>query len=77
MMVNTTNPHRLSPGSNPRRSLINSIYLQWNWCVETMGSGITSSCDGDVSLLLRRTREIEGAGKVELVFVGRLWRMGD
>ena len=27
MMVNTTNPHHLSPGSNPRRSLINSTFL--------------------------------------------------
>ena len=26
---------------------------------------------------MRRTREIEGAGKVELVCVGGLWRMGD
>ena len=41
-----------------------------------MGSRITILCDGDVSLLLRRTREIEGVGKVELVFVGRMWRMG-
>ena len=37
-----------------------------------MGSRITSLCDGDVSLLLRRTREIEGGGKVELVCVGGL-----
>ena len=41
-----------------------------------MGSGITSLCDGDVSLFLRRTREIEGWRKVELVCVGGLWRMG-
>ena len=41
-----------------------------------MGSRITTLCDGDVSLFLRRTREIEGVGKVELVCVGRLWRMG-
>ena len=41
-----------------------------------MGSGITRLCDGDVGWLLRRTREIEGAGKVELVCVGGLWRMG-
>ena len=52
MMVNRTNPHRLSPGSNPRKSLINSIFSQRNWRVETMGNGITSLCDGDVSLLL-------------------------
>ena len=41
-----------------------------------MGSGITSLCDGDISLFLRRTREIDGWGKVELVFVGGLWGMG-
>ena len=41
-----------------------------------MGSRITSLRDGYVSLLLRGTREIEGAGKVELVCVGGLWRMG-
>ena len=41
-----------------------------------MESRITSLCDDDVNLLLRRTREIEGGGKVELVRVGRLWRMG-
>ena len=31
---------------------------------------MTSLCDGDVSLLMRRTREIEGAGKVEVLCVG-------
>ena len=31
--------------------------------METMGSGITRLCDGDVSCFLRRMREIEGAGK--------------
>ena len=72
MVVNMTNPHRLNPGSNPRRSLINSNFSQRNWRVETMGSGITSLYDGDVSLLLRRTREIEGVEKVELVCVGGL-----
>ena len=41
-----------------------------------MGSGITSLRDNYVSLLLRGTREIEGAGKVELVCVGGRWRMG-
>ena len=41
-----------------------------------MGSGITRLCDSDVSCFLRRTREIDGAGKVELVCVGGLWRMG-
>ena len=41
-----------------------------------MGSRITSLRDGYVSLLLRGTREIEGAGKVKLVYVGELWRMG-
>ena len=41
-----------------------------------MLSRITSLRDGYVSLLLRGTREIEGAGKVELVCVGGLWRMG-
>ena len=40
-----------------------------------MGSGITRLCDGDNSWLLRRTREIEGAEKVELVCVGGLLRM--
>ena len=44
--------------------------------METMGSRITSLRDGYVSSLLRGTREIEGAGKVELVCVGGLWRMG-
>ena len=42
-----------------------------------MGSRITSLRDGYVSLLLRGTREIEGAGKVELVCAGGLLRMGD
>ena len=41
-----------------------------------MGSRITSLRDGYVILLLRGTRETEGVGKVELVCVGRLWRMG-
>ena len=76
MVVNTANPHRCSPVSNLRRSLTNYIFSQWNWRVETMGSRITSLRDGYVSLLLRGTREIEGAGKVELVCVGGLWRMG-
>ena len=76
MVVNTANLHRCSPRSNLRRSLTNYIFLQWNWHVETMGSRITSLRDGYVSLLLRGTREIEGAGKVELVCVGGLWRMG-
>ena len=76
MVVNTANPDRSSPGSNLQRSLTNYIFSQQNWRVETMGSRITSLRDGYVSLLLRGTREIEGAGKVELVCVGRLWRMG-
>ena len=41
-----------------------------------MGSSITSLRDGYVILLLRGTREIEGAGKVELVYFGGLWRTG-
>ena len=41
-----------------------------------MGSRITSLRGGDVSSLVRGTREIEGAEKVELVCVGGLWRMG-
>ena len=44
--------------------------------METMGSRITSLRGGDVSSLLRGTREKEGAEKVELVCVGGLWRMG-
>ena len=40
-----------------------------------MGSRITSLYESDVSLLLLRTREIEGAGKVELVCIGGLWKM--
>ena len=76
MVVNTANPHCCSPGLNLRRSLTDYIFSQRNWHVETMGSRITSLRDGYVSLLLRGTREIEGAGKVELVCVGGLWRMG-
>ena len=41
-----------------------------------MGSGIRRLCDGDVSWLLRRKREIEGVGTVELVCVSGLLRMG-
>ena len=41
-----------------------------------MGSKITSLPDGYVTLLLRGTRWIEGAQKVELVCVGGLLRMG-
>ena len=37
---------------------------------------MVSQRDGYVILLLRGTREIEGAGKVELVCVGGGWRMG-
>ena len=44
--------------------------------METMGSRITSLRGGDVSSLVRGTREIEGTEKVELVCVGGLWRMG-
>ena len=44
--------------------------------METMGSRISSLRDGYVSLLLHGRREIEGAGKVELVCVRGLWRMG-
>ena len=44
--------------------------------MEKMGSRISSLRDGYVSPFLRGTREIEGAGKVELVCVGGLWRMG-
>ena len=76
MVVNTANTHRYSPGSNPRRSLTNYIFSQRNWRVETMGSRITSLRNGYVSLVLPGRREIEGAGKVELVCVGGLWRMG-
>ena len=72
MVVNTANPYRSSPGSKRKRNLINSSFSQRNWRAETMGSGITSLCDGDDSLLMRRTREIEGNGKVELLCVGGL-----
>ena len=72
MVVNTANPYRSSPGSNRRRNLINFSFSQRNLRVETMGSGITSLCDGDDSLLMRRTREIEGNGKVDLLCVGGL-----
>ena len=41
-----------------------------------MRNGITRLCDCDVIWLLRRTREIEGARKVELVCNGGLLRMG-
>ena len=41
-----------------------------------MGSKITSLRDGYVSLFLHGTRETKGAGKVELVSVGGLWRTG-
>ena len=34
-----------------------------------MGSGIRRLCDGHVSWLLRRKREIEGVGRAELVCV--------
>ena len=44
--------------------------------METMESRITSLRDGYVIPPLRGKREIEGAGKVELVCVGGLWRMG-
>ena len=44
--------------------------------METMGSKITGLRDGYISPPLRGTREIEGAGKVKLVCVGGLWRMG-
>ena len=70
MVVNTANSHSSRPGSNSRRNLFNSIFSQRNWRVETMGGCMTSLCDGDVSLLMRRTREIEGAGKVEVLCVG-------
>ena len=41
-----------------------------------MGSGIRRLCDGHVSWLLRRKREIEGVGRAELVCVTGLLRMG-
>ena len=50
MVVNTANPYRSSPGSKRQRNLINSSFSQRNWRAETMGSGITSLCDGDDSL---------------------------
>ena len=53
IVVNTANPNRCSPGSNPGRSSTNYIFLQRNWGVETMESGITNLRDGYVSLLLR------------------------
>ena len=76
MVVNTANPHHCSPGLNPRRSLTNYTFSQRNWRVETMGSRIRSLRNGNVILLLRGTKEIEGAGKVELVCVGGLWWTG-
>ena len=60
----------------PGEAFLNSIFSQRNWCVETMGSRIMSLRDGYACLLLRGTRGIDSAGKVELVRVGGLWRMG-
>ena len=71
----TSSSHGWRPSSNPRRSQIYSVLLQRNWRVETMGSGITRLCDGDVTGSCR-TGEVEGMGTVELVCVGRLLRMG-
>ena len=53
MVVKTSNFHRWGPELNPRSIEICSILMQWNWRVETMGVGITSLCDGDVSRLLQ------------------------
>ena len=49
MVVKTSNSHRQSPGSNRRRNQTYSVLLQQSWRVETVGSGITRLCDGDVS----------------------------
>ena len=75
MVVKTSNSHRQSPGSNRWRNQTYSVLLQQSWRVETVGSGITRLCDGDVSWLLQNG-EIEGVGTVELVCVGGLLRMG-
>ena len=57
MVVITATPltphHRWSPGSNSRKNQINSVFLQRNWRVETMGSGTTRLCDGGASWLLQ------------------------
>ena len=58
MMVNdgvVVKTHSLSccsPRSNPWGTHFHSIFSQQNWRVETMGSGVTRLCDGDVSWLL-------------------------
>ena len=52
MVVKTSGSHRSSRGSSHRGSHIYSVFLQQNWGVGTMGSGITRLCDGDVSWLL-------------------------
>ena len=66
--------HHCSLGSNPWRSQIYSVQSQRNCNVETMGSGVTRLCNGDISWFLQN-REVEGVGTVELVCVGGLLRM--
>ena len=50
-MVVVTSSHRCrSPGSNPRRSLINFILLPGKGCVETMGEGYSKVLCGECQL---------------------------
>ena len=74
MVVRRSSSHHCSLGSKPLRSQIYSVLSQRNWHVETMGSGITRLCNGDVSWFLQN-REFEEVGTVELVCVGGLSRM--
>ena len=76
VVVIAHSPHRCSPGSNPWRTHFHSVFLQQHWRVETMGSGVTRLCDGDVSCLLWNWAGW-GCGKMELVSVCcGLLRMG-
>ena len=69
MMVMTSNSYRWSPGSISGE--VKFIFLlPWNLRVETMGEGDHESADSC------KIVEVEGVGTVELVFVGRLLRVG-
>ena len=48
--------HHKSPGLIPQRRQIYSPLLTQNWCVKTLGEGVTRLCVGGVSSLLQNER---------------------
>ena len=70
----TLNSHPWSTGSITRRSQIFYLLLPRNWRVD--GGGGSRGFEQVTSADSCRMKEIEGVGTVELMYIGRLLRMG-